>query len=557
MVLWNNSLIHGISEWFSDKASQSVTAERLEAFYDRPDPAEASLYGRLLRLIGGMLLSVGSFLECSVFYGVICWLKKLYFRITENSFVFSAVNRISLHRWFLILFSLYLPVDWILRDVVKTAALSSVWDEIFMAVGIFLVLWRAALAQDRGRFMRATTVGAVLILYISVMFMLMMIVRPNTAIAVAGFRAQVQYTLWFFIILRLIEDPGDAKTVLFCFAGLVFVLSLHGIYQFIIGVPIPASWVTSSESGVRTRVFSIIGSPNLFGTLLVMAAPIPAALIYYLKKPLHKFLALCATGCMCLCDLFTFSKASWGALAITVIIFAVFVDRRLLLALAAGVAGILVAVPSIANRLTFIFSKEYEVASSIGGRALRWATGRQLLADSNPWLGFGLGRFGGAVAMNNQVIDTKDGFSYFYMDNYYLKTMVEAGYIGLLAFILLLVAFTVCGFKAMQRAGKGFVADRSKDELFRNIGNDKLLAAALFSGMCGVMFHCYFENIFEQPYMMAYFWGLAAVLLSMGDVAKERLDAELELGYRSGEENGWLDASSVLDRLEKKYHDMR
>lgn len=40
-------------------------------------------------------------------------------------------------------------------------------------------------------------------------------------------------------------------------------------------------------------------------------------------------------------------------------------------------------------------------------------------------------------------------------------------------------------------------------------------------------------------------------------VAKERLVAELELGYRSGEENGWLDASSVLDRLEKKYHDMR
>jgi len=175
-------------------------------------------------------------------------------------------------------------------------------------------------------------------------------------------------------------------------------------------------------------------------------------------------------------------------------------------------------VPSITNRLTFLFSKEYEIASSLGGRALRWATGRELLANSSPWFGFGLGRFGGAVAMNNQVIDTKDGFQYFYMDNYYLKTMVEGGYIGLLAFVFLLAVFVVCAFRIIGKLGKLYKTDRSEDELFRNIGNDKLLAVALFSGMCGVMFHCYFENIFEEPYMMAYFWGMAAVLLSFGFV---------------------------------------
>ena len=32
----------------------------------------------------------------------------------------------------------------------------------------------------------------------------------------------------------------------------------------------------------------------------------------------------------------------------------------------------------------------------------------------------------------------------------------------------------------------------------------------------GVLVHCYFENIFEEPYMMAYFWGMAAMLMYLG-----------------------------------------
>jgi hypothetical protein len=40
--------------------------------------------------------------------------------------------------------------------------------------------------------------------------------------------------------------------------------------------------------------------------------------------------------------------------------------------------------------------------------------------------------------------------------------------------------------------------------------------------MMGVLVHCYFENIFEEPYMMAYFWGLAAALQRLGAISRER-----------------------------------
>ena len=50
----------------------------------------------------------------------------------------------------------------------------------------------------------------------------------------------------------------------------------------------------------------------------------------------------------------------------------------------------------------------------------------------------------------------------------------------------------------------------------------RVLPVALFSGMAGVLVHCYFENIFEVPYMMAYFWVMGAAILYAGYFRKRR-----------------------------------
>ena len=109
--------------------------------------------------------------------------------------------------------------------------------------------------------------------------------------------------------------------------------------------------------------------------------------------------------------------------------------------------------------------------------------------------GFGLGGFGGAVAMNNQEIPD---MKYFYLDNYYLKTLVEMGLYGLISFIFLCISGLFQGIRAIfkERGDKSRIA----------------LPAAIFAGMAGVLLHCYTENIFEVPYMAAYFWALAAVV---------------------------------------------
>lgn len=246
------------------------------------------------------------------------------------------------------------------------------------------------------------------------------------------------------------------------------------------------------------------------GSLLVLFAPMVAGLAYYSRKMWVKVLAVCGTGMMCMCCIFTFSKGAWGGLVVAVLVFAIFLDRRLIALMGVAGCGALLTIPSIANRITYMFTSDYAAASQRAGRMVRWATGLDLLHESNPLLGFGLGRFGGAVAMQNKIIEQNEEFSYFYMDNYYLKTLVEMGYVGLIAFIILLVGMSLWCLRSIGRT-KLCETDRTR-----------VLAVSLFSGMCGVMVHCYFENIFEVPYMMAYFWSMAAAVLYLGYFRKKR-----------------------------------
>ena len=412
------------------------------------------------------------------------------------------------------LFALYLPIEYVIRDVLSIGILASVWEELFICAGIFVIYLK-------GRFNRVSSVEVFMLLYMLVGLILCLINRPYPSVAFAGWRAQFEYMVWFMLIIRLIDSAKTAKILVWIFTGVVFLMTLHGIYQYIIAVPIPASWTSQTEMAVRTRVFSITGSPNIFGDIIVLAAPSLASLIYYLRKPLHKFAAFCGLGVMLLCILFTFSKGSWIGLIVAVLLFAMYLDKRIILAMGTAMAVVLAAVPSVTNRLTYLFTTDYVEASAVGGRAMRWALGKTLLYENSKWIGFGLGRYGGAVAMNNQMLDKTEEFAYYYMDNYYLKTLVEMGYIGLIFFILLLVVLLIYGFKSCHRAGSDFNSDYAIDPLFRNIGNDKVIAVGVFSGICGCLAHCYFENIFEEPYMMAYFWGLAAVLIYLGYYKKK------------------------------------
>ena len=338
---------------------------------------------------------------------VLCRIWRFFVRCGQNSRLFSWLFSDGLHGVILFALSMYVVIDYVLRDLLAVPVLSSCWDECLMLLSLGYVVYER-LGRETPLKTGCNPLDLPVCLFITVCFVLMNVVTPYYSIQISGFRATVQYMLWFFLVTRLIEDDRDFAIFYGALIAMALCIALHGIYQFIIAAPIPASWVSQTEQNVRTRVYSLTGSPNIMGSLLVLFAPMVAGLAYYSRKMWVKVLAICGTGMMCMCCIFTFSKGAWGGLVVAVLVFAIFLDRRLIALMGVAGCGALLAIPSIANRITYMFTSDYAAASQRAGRMVRWATGLDLLHESNPLLGFGLGRFGGAVAMQNQIIEQND-----------------------------------------------------------------------------------------------------------------------------------------------------
>ena len=432
--------------------------------------------------------------------------------VISNSLVGKAVFEPGMKRVLLVVFSLFLPIDWALRDVLRISFLASIWDEVFL-LGSAAYLILDLIFAVKARKPRVSPLDMPIISFLGAGLALMFIVSPFFNIAVAGYRATVQYILWFFVVLRLVQEEKDVVIVCCIFTVMTTLIALHGIYQYIVAVPIPDSWTTSTEYGIRTRVFSIFGSPNIMGDFMALMAPITASLAYYFKDYRLKVVMWGCVVLMCFACLFTLSRGAWFALAIAVFIFGLINDKKILVLCAFAIL-IALNIPAVSSRIDFLFTDDFKFASQSGGRAGRKALALLYLTFfSNPWFGFGLGMFGGAVAMQYKPYLW---ISYCYVDNYYLKIMTEMGYIGISVFVLTLVCMLYNCLRSITRCKK------RKEPL-------GYIAGGMFSGLCGVLVHCYFENIFEEPYMMAYFWGIVALIIFIGFFNNGKASEEREL----------------------------
>ena len=457
-------------------------------------------YGALLGRFNALLGRIGSLAGKGIIAAFLRMLGRFCARVTRGSFICAALARFGVRRILLLIFALYLPLDVLLRTAGLPPVVSSLWDEALLGAMLLYALYDTAKTKSAPRI---TPIDSPFMLCFAVGVFLMMVISPAMFIAVDGFRAVFQYMLFYPALVRLVKNERDLSLVTLTILGTGVILAFHGIYQYIVAAPIPEHWVSMSEAGVRTRAFSIVGSPNILGDFMIMTAPIAVAMAYRVQSMKSKIFFWGCFAVIGLCCLFTFSRGAWIGLVAAAVIFSLMVDRRLFaLIVIAGVAALLV--PEVSNRLGYLFTPEFQEKNEAGGRNMWWQYGMELLNRKNPLLGVGLGGFGGAVAMHNQVMP---GVTYFYLDNYYVKTLVEMGYVGLVSYISLLASSLWMGLRSFLRCA----TDRSR-----------VLTAGLFAAVCGVLIHCFFENIFEVPYMNAYFWGFVALLACRGFVIREK-----------------------------------
>lgn len=397
------------------------------------------------------------------------------------------------HTWLLLLGVMGYPViDFVLRpkDVTGsiTGGLAGLWDEALLAAGIALLLLR--LAYRGTHTYHYTSLEIPILLYVAVFLFLFFVRSPETAVGIEGVRVYIQYVFWFFIAAQLCGRRREIQLLTTALVGITALIALHGIGQYVVGVEVPATWIDQAEAGVRTRVFSIVGSPNVLGSLLTLVMPL--GLAGMLTAPRRRARVAFGLACllMGLCLLFTFSRGAWLACFAALLIFSLLCEPRLLVALGAAAAGVPVLLPDAAARLAYLFSPAYLASSVRAGRLARWQAALEKL-QAHPLVGEGFGRFGGAVA-------TRAIPGSFYVDNFYLKTAAEGGLLGLGTLLWLFITAARAGYRAVLQT---------------HTPPSRFLAAAILSGLLGVLLHNAVENIFEVPMMVTLFWSLLGLLV--------------------------------------------
>ncbi|PYG88203.1 O-antigen ligase [Ruminiclostridium sufflavum DSM 19573] len=394
------------------------------------------------------------------------------------------------------LISIY-PILYYIAVSTDIGSLASIWDEllIIFCIGVWFYRW---LIDRRDFAFNWSPVDFSLFQFFFVAIVLFVLASFDS-LGFDGLRANIEYLMFFFIVVKLLRSENGAKNVvkIMIFTGIF--MSVIGIYQYIAKVETPAYWTDKVEVTSGPRVFSIVGSPNVLGCLLAMLIPLAVSLMFSEKKLLQKLLYTCAAGLMGICILLTGSRSSWIALGLALIIYALLSKRYKIIAGLVVVAALAYSfVPTVQSRISYMLDPEYIISSFRGGRFSKWPKAMEMFLNS-PVFGTGFGLFGGAVATNNKVKGA------FYVDNYYLKAAVEMGIFGFIAFMTALYNGIIWPLRAI-----GKVEDKVS----------KGIVQSGFGAMIGILFTNIVLNNFDAPSVTTYFWTISAVCVYLGFIRK-------------------------------------
>lgn len=397
-------------------------------------------------------------------------------------------------RWSVYALTAFPLVDYALR-LHGVSPLGAIWDKVALIV-LAVVACMRYLSGVRPTWLRWQHFAVLFMLYgLALMFSNF----AHPIIAIEGYRFDIYYML-FPLLLPFVVAPQDVPKLLHVAAMVAILIGLDGVYQYAVATPIPSGW-TDVHEHVRSRVFSIIKSPNELGSYMALMTPLIAGLALYERNRVRKWLywlgvVLCAATLV-----FTFTRGAWLALVLAMLIVAAVVERRLLIVLLV-VAIIAFFLPPIHHRIADLFSPVYLLKASQSGRIAKWVEAFGVMS-ANPLFGAGLGHYGGAVA--------SDFHLSVYSDNFYAKILGETGLVGLTLFLAVHVSLFFDLFKRAVKPASG----RAKYVVIGGV-----------TGLLAVLVHNSIENVFEYAPMVSIYFTYAALLLiwSRGFGGEDRYD---------------------------------
>ncbi len=316
----------------------------------------------------------------------------------------------------------------------------------------------------------------------------------STAESMRFFLFHVTCFLIMLVMVSATQNIGQVQVAVALASAGLFVASLYGCYQGVIGVPVIASQQDMTVNvGMPGRVYSFFDNPNNFAEILVMLLPFLLALFLNSKTWKAKLLSLAALGVGLAAIGYTLSRSGWLGLALAVFVFLALQNWRIVpFAIVAGILALPFLPDTIYNR--FLTIGNMEDTSTRYRFAIYDATGN-LMKDY--WaIGVGLGSdiMKKAFATYPTMFD---GNHPIHTHNNYLQMWGELGIGGGLAYLAMVLGQLKNGVKSFYASGN------------RQVKN--ILSAAIGS-FCGILLVGVAEYTWFYPRNMFFFWFLFGVI---------------------------------------------
>ncbi len=330
--------------------------------------------------------------------------------------------------------------------------------------------------------------------------------------AFSGWIKLTLYIVFFALSSIVLRSPTLRSWVIGIFLHVALVVSVYGIRQEIFGAEQLATWNDpTSQLAQDTRVYSYLGNPNLLAGYLLTAVALSMAAFFVWRLWLPKILAATMVFANSACLYFTDSRGGWIGMLAAILVFLLFLRlwwgaylprfwRKWLLPLVfGGIAAFLITaivfVEPLRLRITSIFAGRED--SSNNFRMNVWAAVFEMIGD-RPLIGIGPGN----DAFNAiYPLYQRPRFTALSAYSIFLEIIVETGFIGLSAFLWLLIITYQHGYKTLN-----YLRESGSKQGF-------WLIAAL-AAMAGMLAHGVVDTVWYRPQISSLWWLSMAIVAS-------------------------------------------
>lgn len=199
----------------------------------------------------------------------------------------------------------------------------------------------------------------------------------------------------YFLIANLIRGTHMIKQLLYCFSFSVFITALIGLYQKFFMAANTTWHDTSMFDDIGTRIYSTFQNPNVYGEYLVMTIPLIISLIITVKSAKQRLANLIVTASALAALIYTQSRGSWLAFLISISIYLLVINRRILVVYLLGIFSLPVLPFVLPSSIVSRFMSIGNLGdSSTSYRVSIWQASTEMIKDFfTDGIGIGTGAF--------------------------------------------------------------------------------------------------------------------------------------------------------------------